>query len=119
MSIDKEETAVSTPTENPLDQRIEKLEKIVTDLQAQVAQLSAAVTQSGRAEPAPPIMEVAELARTAVPSPPTPPVAEVEEVVEEEKRPFIPEHLLRSEFWLNKVGIGLVLFALIFLFSYA
>ena len=111
---------MSTPTENPLDERIEKLEKVVANLQEQVAQLSATLAQSGRKEQPPPIIEVAELARAEA-LPPTPPIAEVVEDVEEEeeKRPLFPPHLRQSEFWLNKIGIGLVLFALVFLFSYA
>ncbi len=31
----------------------------------------------------------------------------------------MPEHMRKSEYWLNKVGIGLILFAVVFLFKYS
>lgn len=106
---------MSTPTTSPEDQqnqRIEKLEQAVATLQAQVAQVHAAMLASGKRPP---------LGEVAAPVPDfTPPVTEVKErEAAEEKRPFIPSHLRQSEFWLNKIGIGLLLFALIFLFKFA
>ena len=107
---------MSTPTTSPpnqQEQRIEKLEQTVATLQAQVAQLHAATIKSGK-RPSPQGEVAARLPNVA------PPIMEEKEMeVGEEKRPFIPAHLRQSEFWLNKIGIGLLLFALIFLFKFA
>lgn len=103
---------MSPPNESVLNKRIEALENAVTDLQAQVVQLSRVVAQSGSiAMSEQPVEDAVELVETAVSPPPV--------VAEEEKRPLLPDHLRRSEFWLNKIGIGLMLFALIFLFKFA
>ena len=42
------------------------------------------------------------------------------ETVKTEKSSFnLPAHMKTSEYWLNKIGIGLVLFAVVFLFKYS
>ncbi|MCP4417485.1 MAG: DUF2339 domain-containing protein, partial [Chloroflexi bacterium] len=114
---------------NSLQKRIAQLEIVVSQLQQQVAQLNQTAERIDIVAPTPePEVTLGETAvsperidivaptpepettleETAV-SPPSPPLAQAKE----------PVPYLQSEFWLNKIGIGLILFALAFLFKFA
>jgi len=125
-----------------LDGRVERLEKAVEELQLSLDRILAippsrrTVTpdQLSEARPASAPRE----SQSQQPPPPPPPLAEPVTPSPEKSAaalpnapPFgtqpispkpaftIPEHMRKFEYWLNKVGIGLMLFAVVFLFKYS
>jgi uncharacterized membrane protein len=131
-----------------LQERVEQLEGIVSELQRRLdlsekgqaqtgpahirpstAVSSAAVTaaqQTPRAETdQPPSFSPGSAFREdghpERPTPPPPPdaVPASPHPAPVKKSFELPEHMRRGEYWLNKVGIGLVLFAVAFLFKYS
>lgn len=109
-----------------LAQRLARLETIVADHYRE---------RSGKPPDPPPPQRLRPLLKTAVPrptsappvtlppvqwsaqpepatTPPTPPQSEL-------PRLNLPENIWRSDFWFNKIGLGLLLLALAFLFNYA
>ncbi len=97
------------PDNNSLQDRITQLENIVSHLQMQVAQLNQTVGQVDVPVETQPEADVVAETAVSSPAPTEPPPPQIKE----------PSPYLQSEFWLNKVGIGLMLFALIFLFRFA
>jgi uncharacterized membrane protein len=91
--------------DSSLQDRIAQLESVVSELQRQVAQLNQAAERLDVVAPSP--ESDVTLRETAVSPPKTRP------------QPKEPSPYLQSEFWLNKIGIGLILFALAFLFKFA
>ncbi len=85
-----------------LTQRLTRLETIVADLQQALP--------AQAAEPAPePLPQTAVPQPTPQPKKPTP----------TPQRAYLPAAVWQSDFWFNKIGLGLLLLALAFLFSYA
>ncbi len=97
------------PDNNSLQDRITQLENVVSHLQMQVAQLNQTVGQVDVPVETQPEADVVAETAVSSPAPTEPPPPQIKE----------PSPYLQSEFWLNKVGIGLMLFALIFLFRFA
>jgi uncharacterized membrane protein len=102
------------PDNSSLHERITQLEKVVTELQRQVTQLNQAAERLDVVAPPPEPGVIVRKTAVSIDSVPT--------VFSSEPRPSQkkePSPYLQSEFWLNKIGIGLMLFALIFLFKFA
>jgi uncharacterized membrane protein len=105
-----------------LHERVARLEAIVAGLQSRLQQMSQASGQHGTKMPA-------ESAETVVPpvsrGQPDATVAVKqakpfsEQVRDSVRFPFLSEKMLDSEYWLNKIGIGLLLFGVAFLFKYS
>ncbi len=106
-------------TDQTLEQRITHLEQIVADLQETVQQLAGEPsTSANTSAPPPPVRQeapsaplVADDVKDSTPTIPAPPV--IKKKAEKEG------DMYTSEFWLNKVGIGLLLLGLAFLFKYS
>jgi len=96
-----------------LEHQLEALQKLVASY-VQRDQTSATPQQPEAPRPMPPqaVPPPAPTARAAVTPPrelkPIPP-----------KRPIIPAHMRSGEYWLSRIGIGLLLLGLVFLFKYA
>ncbi|MEW6411931.1 MAG: DUF2339 domain-containing protein [Candidatus Zixiibacteriota bacterium] len=105
-----------------LDQRVLRLEKTVADLKLMIEQLLAGQRQQQpqySTQVPPPPAFTAKPAQSA-----TPPVASAAPDTTPKRRSpalsfELPDHMKKVEFWLNKVGIGLLLFAVAFLFKYS
>ncbi|MCP4684577.1 MAG: DUF2339 domain-containing protein, partial [bacterium] len=117
-----------------VNKRVERLEKAVEDLQRSMDRILAIPPSKRTAAPE----EPAEI-RAAAPPPPPPTRPEAVGPSEPKEpqaptpaqRPVrippippkpafeLPEHMRQFEYWLNKVGIGLMLFAVVFLFKYS
>jgi uncharacterized membrane protein len=108
--------------EESLKKRVERLELIVADLRRTFGQQAESLPAkgpdvgAGSRESVSPVTDQDELSFPARPEsafePPktTTPLG---------KASVLPEAMYRSEFWLNKVGIGLLLFGVAFLFKYS
>jgi uncharacterized membrane protein len=101
--------------ERPLSDRVAALEAAVRNLQQSVEQIRSAIFSTSQKAPAQaPAIPSAEKVVYQKPPQTSRPTASPG------KKAFVlPEHMRKSEFWLNKVGIGLLLFAVIFLFKYS
>lgn len=99
-----------------LQERIERLETIVAELQRVLKQRSGASRQQDRKQEGAPLRapdrgQAGVSPGIARPSPRKSPP---------KKKPFeLPENMKTSEYWLNKIGIGLFLFGVAFLFKYS
>jgi hypothetical protein len=112
-----------------LHARIDRLEKMVLDLQRSLDQLKTQnIPQSPTApvEPKPtaPPPERAVFRPAVIPQhlapKPTPPATPPPAATRPPQKSFeLPAHMRKSEYWLNKIGIGLILFAVVFLFKYS
>lgn len=94
-----------------LQERVERLEAMVAELQSvlkktQEASPQKALKETGSSPKAPVSEQAATQSSPAKPSP-------VRSAIE------LPENMRTSEYWLNKIGIGLVLFGVAFLFKYS
>ncbi|MGH8015139.1 MAG: DUF2339 domain-containing protein, partial [Candidatus Zixiibacteriota bacterium] len=108
-----------------LAERVERLESVVEKLAVQVEKVVSASsprpTVAAPTSPPPPpgithrpqpishqsVQSAAPTPSTSIPkSTPSPPFT-------------LPEHMRKSEYWLNKIGIGLLLFGAVFLFKYS
>lgn len=99
------------PNDHDLHKRLDELEHVVSQLQAQLHTVldrldASEQTNLIQSRPAP----SREQRKTAVSQPPSPRVKQ--ELSE-------PKPYLQGDFWLNKIGIALILFALAFLFKFA
>jgi hypothetical protein len=119
--------------EKSFRERIERLEKTVAELRNQLGQLSKMLSQKGIDAPVkpketayPPKSADKELPISApsttptTPKPtPTAPPKPLAQPLPTKKKTTVPKAIWKSEYWLNKIGIGLVLFAAVFLFKYS
>ena len=115
---------------NSLSDRVAALEATVEKLRAEISRLT---SEGARAVPKVPIDQqqpsqpqatfVKKKPPVAPPAPAAPrPAPQTPEVIRpkpKEKSFELPAHMRRMEYWLNKAGIGLVLFAIVFLFKYS
>ncbi len=104
--------------ENPdssLQERVERLEAVVADLQSELRQTQEASRQKERKEtgfPAKGRDRAQARPSSTEPFPASP--------VPGRKKSFaLPENMRTIEYWLNKIGIGLLLFGIAFLFKYS
>lgn len=112
--------------DSSLSERVAKLENSVREIQRSIDRLNASLRQARQAAPAG-ISQAAEPPRTfvkktvesnATVTPKTAPAAPIP--ARPAKKPFeLPEHMRKTEYWLNRIGIGLLLFAVVFLFKYS
>jgi len=114
----------------PLSERVASLETAFENLQKENRRLSSEISQIrsgtpavGRQPAAPtPIFVERKIAPTP-PSATAPPPAALPVFPPppkpKKKSAMLPEHMRKSEYWLNKIGIGLILFAVVFLFKYS
>ena len=98
---------MNDPNEQSLEERVEKLERTVLNLQQRLAR-----SESSPAPQAPAPRPSGPAPRPA--SPPPPFVAR-----RAKKKLQLPDVMRQSEYWLNKIGIGLLLFGVAFLFKYS
>ena len=102
-----------------LEQRIARLEAVVSELQTSLAGLTASP------QPEPPEPIISPVFKTTPPPMPQDEVVFVPEVQSspesEERQPKSPNlvGVNREEFWLNRLGIGLLLLGVAFLFKYS
>lgn len=97
---------------NQLEHQVASLEKLVVLLaQGQAVDVSQIASKSPAAAvpPTPPPQPV----------PPMPPHMLEPRPKVERQRIRLPDHMRSGEYWLNKVGIGLLLFGVVFLFKYS
>ncbi len=92
--------------EESLLSRIEQLEKEVAELKRQLEQINRTLT-------------VPDLSKKIPPGPPSASGVPFRRPPPRKKSWDISKELLRGEFWFNKIGIGLLLFAVLFLFKYS
>ncbi len=99
-----------------LDERLSRLETAVAELQSALNQLRQSPQREERQEvPSPP--KTPERKPSGAPTSPEKPQVTFRPPP---KKSFnLPENMRTSEFWLNKIGIGLVLFGVAFLFKYS
>ncbi len=111
-----------------LKERVERLEHVVADLRRALGQLAESLPGKGpevQAEPRELSMpeeysvsgagprQAPSLSAARTPQEPAKTVLPVKETS------VFPEAMYKSEFWLNKIGIGLLLFGVAFLFKYS
>src|SRR5918994_470657 len=111
-----------------LQDRVEKLEVAGEDLRSMVHRLDQALVAQGE-QPQAPVVQPALTDASSHPvseSSPDTPVESVRQTAETESprteaptRRFRFDTLRRGEYWLNKLGIGLLLLGLIFLYKYS
>jgi len=92
---------------NPLRERVERLERELTEIRKLLQRIAPSLA-TPKSELPPP---QSELAFKSAPVPPTPPPVS--------KGFELPEYMRKGEFWLSRMGIGLLLFGLAFLFKYS
>lgn len=111
---------MNEPQDRSLHQRVEQLESTVADLQHLIQQLQQTITEQD-------ISSRAETQRTQAPSNtlPEPPASPEPRPILATRQPSPASptsqfDLIRDgEFWLNKIGIGLLLLGVAFLFKYS
>jgi uncharacterized membrane protein len=98
-----------------LQERVERLEAVVAELQSVLEQTDEASRQQESKEASP-----AKLPDSAhAGAPPSPAKPSPARFPPSMKFFELPEIMRTSEYWLNKIGIGLVLFGVAFLFKYS
>lgn len=135
---------MDNPHKESLDQRVERLEKTVEELKRSIDNLTGQIASKTKAEAKPgPVIPTeqptprSQPAQAPPPPPPPPGAPRTPQQPAAAPRPqptqptyfppprpskpvfTIPEHMQKFEYWLNKVGIGLMLFAVVFLFKYS
>lgn len=102
--------------DSSLQERVERLESVVAELQSVLKQTREASRQKERKETGSPPKALDREQTGAPPSPTKPfPVPS-----QSSRKSFeLPKNMRTSEYWLNKIGIGLVLFGVSFLFKYS
>jgi len=108
---------MSEESERSLQERIEKLEAAVAELQRLLKQIQEASKQKEQKNPGSPI-------KTFTPEQAKAPVNYQKILFPTKSKPIwksfkLPENMSSSEYWLNKIGIGLLLFGVAFLFKYS
>ncbi len=99
-----------------LTQRVYKLELVVGKLQQTIEKLSGQKID---------VEESVKAVETEIVSTPEKDTETVKRIsspgksIRPRKSVDLPDYMKRSEYWLNKVGIGLLLFAVVFLFKYS
>lgn len=109
-----------------LSNRVEQLEKRVEELQQLVKQLNEKLTSRGsnlkddkKGIAQPQRIQTQSHVQPTASIIQKPPVAPGPKPRPSRKPLQIPENLRKSEFWLSKIGIGLLLFGVVFLFKYS
>jgi len=109
-----------------LVERVQRLEAIIERLTVQVenfiSSTSPRSTAPGSAfQPPPPptVLQKQPPAQKIEQAPPPTPRAAMAEPAAHEPSFTIPDHMKKSEYWLNKIGIALLLFGAVFLFKYS
>lgn len=104
-------------SEDSLQKRVERLEAVVADIQKVLQQTHESLRQKGRKETGSPSEDFSrEQTGVALPSPAEP----IPGSSGASRKSFeFPENMRTSEYWLNKIGIGLLLFGVVFLFKYS
>ena len=93
-----------------LKERLSRLENSVQEIRQAVREISVS-----RGAPAQPVSQPQASQAPASPQPSTRPV-----YVPPPRKSFtVPAHMRKGEFWLSRVGIGLLLFGVLFLFKYS
>ena len=102
-----------------LNERVELLERELAEIKTLLQRFAPSLTSSRPEQPPrstptpsppPPLQAAAEIPRTPqYQIKPVPPQRSFE----------LPEYMRKSEFWLSRIGIGLLLFGLVFLFKYS
>ena len=117
---------MSDQNDKNLNDRVEQLEKRVEELQHLLKQLDEPLIpkeQNLPEEVAKESLQSETHSREHVQPPvspkPKPPIAPSQKPLPSRKTFQIPENMQTSEFWLNKIGIGLLLFGVVFLFKYS
>ena len=132
---------MNDPNLQVLIRRIERVEQELANLHAKLDVLVGNVPKSGSEQKAVPsasdpvtpspqnVLPVSTVAqppeekpptpRSAVPAPPPGPMPADATVATTSGGFSLPEYMRTWEYWLNKIGIGLVLFAVVFLFKYS
>jgi uncharacterized membrane protein len=103
-------------SDSGLQQRVERLETIVAELQTILKQTQESSVQAGQkgAE------TVLESERRELAGAPLKSSKPLRSSPQRGRKSFeIPQNLKTSEYWLNKIGIGLLLFGIAFLFKYS
>ena len=120
------------PQSRSLHERVQQLEKAVKELQRMLKQLNDALSKRGldvspetketfssaevpdhELDSAQARLEQEPLRPSSQPRPP------LQQTLPRQKSFEIPDMMRKSEFWLNKIGIGLLLFGVVFLFKYS
>lgn len=113
--------------------RIERLEALVTELTSKIEQVLSArqSVQGSQIPPEPdatpgnvveepnPVTGRPQTERIIPPPPPASPSPPAAKGTVPESSFELPEQMKSSEYWLNKIGIGLLLFGAVFLFKYS
>lgn len=111
------------PEHTELNQRVERLEKLVENLTAKVEQLTPSLQSQPTAPPPPPKVEHSLPQTPPKPQPPerlNEPVHPAPPIPQPSDSGFkLPDYMKQSEYWLNKIGIALLLFGAVFLFKYS
>ena len=99
-----------------LQERVAQLETVVAELQSMIKHTHEASIQKEPKEihsaSKDPVRD-----QTEAPSSPVKPALDLSQA---NRKTFeLPENMRKSEYWLNKIGIGLVLFRVAFLFKYS
>lgn len=114
-----QDNVMNDPQDRSFHKRVEQLESAVTDLQRQVRQLQQTLTDNSpnQAE----AQTAQELPSSTLPEPPAPPAQTIPAASQSSSASSTPQFdLMRDgEFWLNKIGIGLLLLGVAFLFKYS
>ena len=109
-----------------LEERIERLECVVADMQRALSRLydgigqkkdrAVAEPRQDTSAPAPrPAQHVSDVSQSDISQPPFP-----ADRSKSTKKSFkVPDVMREMEYWLNKIGIGLLLFGVAFLFKYS
>ncbi len=114
---------MSDQNEGSLLARIERLEREVAEIRRHLEQISRMITvKDARVSVQPPPTvhpsrpDLSKKIPTGAPSAPGVPIRLPPPA---KKKRDISRELMRGEFWFNKIGIGLLLFAVVFLFKYS
>jgi len=96
---------MDTPENDSLRERVDRLEHELAEIKQLLRKI---IPESAPLQPAPPPPSATVGAPSLKPIPPA-----------ASKGFELPEHMRRSEYWLSRIGIGLLLFGLVFAFKYS
>ncbi len=105
---------MDTPDRESLENRVARLERELAEIKQLLKGSVPDQTSAPQGQPA---------RQTPIPAPPPPtqpPVSGVRPIPVSARPGFeLPDYMRKSEFWLSRVGIGLLLFGLVFAFKYS